>query len=230
MPTIRRTRKRPRRTKKTARRKTAIPRSLTSYNTNIGLPLTKKVKLSYYETIGLASTSGVAAKHTFNLSGVFDPDVTGVGHQPYGHDQWANMYRHYYVSSARITVKWSNIATNNIPHIVGITLDKDNSIDPTLDTRQEKQKGRSIKTLLANSNNVQTVAAVYSPRSFFGIKDPSDDHQIKALLTADPTLPAYAVIWIQPYDTVSSTSAFVYGEVHIDYNVVLYDPVDFAGS
>lgn len=201
-----------------------------TYNTNIGLPLTKRVKLSYYESVGLTSTSGIPSKYTFNLSSIFDPDVTGVGHQPYGHDQWATLYKHYTVTSAKISVKWSNISTNNIAHRVFVMLDKDNVIDNNLDIREEKTRGVGSRTLLANSNNTQTTVGYYGAKKFFSIEDPKDDHQIKALMSADPTLPAYAVIGIQPIDQVSSSAAIIYGEVRIEYSVLLSDPVDVAGS
>lgn len=201
-----------------------------TFNTNIGLPLEKKTKLTYYETIGLTSTSGIVSKHTFNLADIFDPDFSGAGHQPYGHDQWANLYKKYVVSSAKITVKWSNIATNNIGHNVFVLLDKDNVVDGNLDTRQEMTRGVGNATLLPNSNNTKTTTGYYSPKTFFAIKDVMDDHQLKASLGASPTLPAYCVIGIQPIDQVTTSSAIIYGEVRIEYNVTLFDPVQVAGS
>lgn len=201
-----------------------------SYNTNVGLPLTKRVKLTYYDNIGLTSVSGTLSQHNFNLASVFDPDVTGVGHQPYGRDEWAVLYKQYYVSSAKITVKFSNSQSNNMPHKVGLVLDKDGTLSGVRNTRMEQTKGRSQRTLLSNSNNTQTVSAIYSPKSFFSIQDPKDDHQIKALLSANPTLPAYACITVQSYDNVTTSSQAVYAEVMIEYNVVLSDPVPLAGS
>lgn len=201
-----------------------------TFSMNIGLPVTKTVNLSYYETVGLTCTSGIVSKHTFNLANIFDPDVSGGGHQPFGHDQWATLYRQYYVKSAKISVKWSNIATNNIAHNVFVTLDKDNNIDGNLDFRQEKTRGVGNATLLPNSNNTKTVSVYYNPKSYHAIKDPKDDHQIKALMSAGPLLPAYAVIGIQPLDQVSTSTAIIYGEVRIEFNVVIFDPVDVAGS
>lgn len=206
-----------------------ISRPLT-YANNTGLGKSRRVSLNYYEQVGLASVAGVPAKHTFNLAGCHDPDVTGVGHQPGNWDMYKTLYRQYYVQSATISVKWTNIATNNIPHKVFVLLDKDNSIDNNLDTRMERTKGVGTKTLLVNSNNSQVTKLTYVAKRFHSIKNSSDDHQIKALVTADPLLPAYAVIGIQPIDQVSGTSQFVYGEVMIRYNVVLFDPVPFVAS
>lgn len=205
-------------------------RRISTFNSNIGLPATKRVKLSYYDNIGLTSVSGTLSLHAFNLASIADSDYTGIGHQCYGRDEWANLYRQYYVSSAKISVKFSNSQSNNMPHKVGLILDKDASLSAIRNTRLEQTKGRGQRTLLANSNNTQTVTAYYNPKSFFSIKDPKDDHQIKALLSASPTLPAYGIISVQAYDNVTTSSAAVYAEVMIEYNVVLSDPVINLGS
>lgn len=235
MPTTtKKFRRKPKRTTKKTVQKVRIThpsRALVkTFNTNIGLPLTKKVRLTYYDNIGLTSVSGTLSQHNFNLASIFDPDVTGVGHQPYGRDEWSVLYKQYYVSSAKITVKFSNSQSNNMCHKVGLILDKDSTLSGTRNTRMEQSKGRNQRTLLSNSNNTQTVSAIYTPRKFFSITDPGDDHQIKALLTANPTLPAYACITVQAYDNVTSSSAAIYAEVTIEYNVVLSDPIPFAGS
>lgn len=231
MSVKRRPSRRPRRVGRYVRRfPRKIPRSVKTYNTNVGLPLSKRVTMTYFEAVGLTSTSGIPGTHSFNLASIFDPDFTGVGHQPYGHDQWAAFYQKYYVSSATISVKWSNIATNNIPHKVFVLLDKDNTTDTNLDTRMEQTRGRGAKTLLANSNNVQTTYAKYSAKPFFGIKNIKDDHQLKAAFSASPTLPAYAKIGIQPIDSVSTSAAIIYGEVTIRFSVVMFDPIPFTGS
>lgn len=206
-----------------------VARPLT-YANNTGLGKSRRVSLNYYEQIGLASVSGVPAKHTFNLASCHDPDVTGVGHQPGNWDMYKTLYRQYYVQSATISVKWTNIATNSIPHKVFVLLDKDNSVDANLDTRMERTKGVGTKTLLVNSNNTQVTKLTYVAKRYHSIQNSADDHQIKALVTSDPLLPAYAVIGIQPIDQVSDTSQFVYGEVMIKYNVVLFDPVPFVAS
>lgn len=44
------------------------------------------------------------ANHVFNLGSIFDPDYTGVGHQPAFHDQWATLYNRYRVIGVRYKV------------------------------------------------------------------------------------------------------------------------------
>jgi hypothetical protein len=42
--------------------------------------------------------------HVFRGNSINDPDVTGVGTQPYGHDEWAGLYNNYAVMSSSITI------------------------------------------------------------------------------------------------------------------------------
>ncbi len=234
------TRRRP--TKKTRRRRPAKPsvqkvqvvaaprRSLKTYNTNVGLPLTKRVKLTYCENQGFSPASGVASLYSWNLASINDPQVAVGGHRPMGWTEWSNFYKQYYVTSAKITIDWSNIATQNVPHNVFVILDKDNTVDPDMDHRNEKTRSSGSRVLLSNSNNTQRTVAYYSARKFFDLKDLKDQHQIHAVMTADPTLKAYAVMGVQAYDGVSTATSAIYGMVKIEYNVVLFDPIDLSGS
>lgn len=36
---------------------------------------------------------------------MYDPDLTGTGHQPTGHDQWANFYKRYLVFGSKCKIK-----------------------------------------------------------------------------------------------------------------------------
>lgn len=52
-------------------------------------------KMKYSDTFTLSTTnSGI---YYFNLNSVFDPNRTGIGRQPYGHDQLAPLYNRYRV-------------------------------------------------------------------------------------------------------------------------------------
>jgi len=51
----------------------------------------------------------VGATNTYQLNGLFDPDTTGVGHQPYGFDQITPFYAAYTVRRA-----WANITVTGV--------------------------------------------------------------------------------------------------------------------
>lgn len=55
-------------------------------------------KMKYSETITQVGPGGGGlTQFTMNLNSIFDPNRTGVGHQPYGHDTMASIYNRYRV-------------------------------------------------------------------------------------------------------------------------------------
>ena len=54
-------------------------------------------------------TAGVGDPfHVFRMNSIYDPDQTGVGHQPYGHDQLAEIYSRYRVNGFKYEIWGTN--------------------------------------------------------------------------------------------------------------------------
>lgn len=73
-----------------------------------GMPSKLRTKLFYGDRLAL---SGTLPEHVFNGAGLYDPDVTGVGHQPRGFDQIMALYDHYLVTGSKIEVWFHNGST-----------------------------------------------------------------------------------------------------------------------
>lgn len=57
--------------------------------------------------------------YTFRLNSTFDPDLTGVGHQPLGRDQLAGvLYNRYRVHGVKVSVDFSAFLAANVPVLV----------------------------------------------------------------------------------------------------------------
>jgi len=61
-------------------------------------------KLKYSSVI---TTSALLGHYAMNLNSLFDPDLTAVGHQPYGFDQLAALYNRYRVISCGYRINLS---------------------------------------------------------------------------------------------------------------------------
>ncbi len=89
--------------------------------------------LRYSTTISLVGLTGVASPYLFRCNSIFDPDFTGIGHQPYGHDTYAAIYRHYNVRSSKITMT----PISSTQGVYGITLTDDSTVQTDFDTVRE---------------------------------------------------------------------------------------------
>ncbi len=61
-------------------------------------PQTLIRKLRYCDRLEIdPGASSALGEHFFSCVGLFDPDITGTGHQPMGFDQYMALYDHYQV-------------------------------------------------------------------------------------------------------------------------------------
>lgn len=97
-----------------------------------GFPKSKIVKLRYVERISVDPGFGDFTKYDFSCNSVYDPNVTGIGHQPLGRDQWAGLYRSYDVIRSDITVHCVPAGTANSiadPYILATEVDDTTDVD-----------------------------------------------------------------------------------------------------
>lgn len=73
------------------------------------IPARQIVKMKYSQAV--QTNVGVAYNYQFNLNSIFDPDRTGTGHQPYGHDTVATLYNRYRVISCSYVLQCYNGST-----------------------------------------------------------------------------------------------------------------------
>lgn len=70
------------------------------------------VKMIYSEKFNLGGALlGAANVYQFRLNSIFDPNFTGGGHQPTGHDQYSVIYEEYCVTDVRYKVSFVNSST-----------------------------------------------------------------------------------------------------------------------
>jgi len=60
-------------------------------------------KLSYYQVFSL--NNAVVTDQVFSLNCLFDPDITGTGHQPRGFDQWSTFFENLRVNYVRCSIQ-----------------------------------------------------------------------------------------------------------------------------
>lgn len=178
-------------------------------------------------------TAGTVGYHIFRANSLYDPDKTGVGHQPYGFDQYVpDLYNHVTVLGAKITAVFSlgspavANAANNL--ICGITV-KDDDV-PILDPELIRENSRGTRwSMITNASNPRAISAKFSTRKFFGKKDVRDNAELTHTATTNPSELAYFHVWVAPCAyNVDAYNATV--QVIIDYIAFLSEPNTFGKS
>lgn len=106
-------------------------------------PPSKYCKLRYSQLVVLTTgTAGVfGTEQVFNLNSLYDPDFSGLGHQPYGFDQMAALYRFYKVNG--VLIQMSIFEPSNDDLVFGACVQPSTATTTitgnVLDTIQEQQ-------------------------------------------------------------------------------------------
>lgn len=69
-----------------------------------GFPTQLYTKLKYTQTVTLNGASGTISGNVFSGNSLFDPDASGIGHQPYFYDQLTGVYNSYIVYASKIEI------------------------------------------------------------------------------------------------------------------------------
>lgn len=85
--------------------------------------------LKYNTSISISTTTGIGNYHYFSMNSIFDPDVTGTGHQPYGHDTLAALYKKYKVLRFRYHVEFT--PSNDQLHVGVLPSNGPTAFNPT---------------------------------------------------------------------------------------------------
>lgn len=80
------------------------------------LPPQYSATLRYAETFTLTLTVGAFNSYVFSCNGMYDPNITGTGHQPMYFDQIMQLYNHYHVKASRC---WISAC---LPNDVGVAI------------------------------------------------------------------------------------------------------------
>lgn len=181
------------------------------------------VKLPYSELVTFGDALGVQ-DYVFNLNSIYDPNRTGVGHQPLGYDQWAQFYNRYRVLGAKVVVQANNNAT------VGTTMSiiGNNSAGLILGsdaTMEQQHMKRMVLSSGQGGKNAGTLVKYFSNARVTGVSNyvyrSSDQYQ--AQFGANPTEIIVAHLYQENLLAPGGQASGVIARVNITYYVELFD-------
>jgi len=109
--------------------------------------------LRYSTNFQLVSTAGAVASYVFGANALYDPDITGTGHQPMGFDQMMQFFSHYTVIRSKLIL----VAANATSTPMQVCLRYDAAGTPLTVIERILENGGNVNTHLdiSGSTNAQ---------------------------------------------------------------------------
>lgn len=225
---------------------------------NFGFGDRKVVKMRWYASYPVViGSNGLVTGSRLRMNCVADPDgITGGNwgdKVPAGYRLYSRLYDRYTVigSKAVYTLRQTRmvnpcpvnpttsgtgggsirLSTMINPIVWGVKLDQDNSLN-SMSAWYQVVSDRDVrhKTFAPGmlNNGFQRIVMKYSPRKFYGVKDPVGEESISADMGAVPARTATCIPWFQFQDLSASFSevAEYLLQVNVYYTVVLTEPHD----
>lgn len=213
-------RKRTRRIKRRSRR-TRIP---TSFNP---IPDRLHVRLRYNDNY-IFSTTTSAQVQAFRGNSIYDPDLTGAGHQPLYRDQYDTLYLRYFVIGSSISCTVVCPYGDQAMQFVLYPQVSDATTGAV--TRQDAEKPRARSVIVAGGSQTKTIRMRASSSGMFGQRLSMNkiDDVYSSLMSGNPARIWYWILSAQNPDSVTASACVI--SVNITYDVILFDRIRQAQS
>lgn len=110
----------------------AVPRPVSRR----GIPDSASIMLTYSDLKLAVSSGGVPGGHVYRLNSLFDPDQAGVGLQPAGFDEYANLYNRYLVKMCEVDIEIQD--TSGISSVCCVSAGNTSSLPGSVDEMRAK--------------------------------------------------------------------------------------------
>ena len=192
----------------------------------------------YYEpALGLtAPTSGNAISYFFSANGLFDPNITGTGHQPIGFDQMMLLYEQATVIRSSIEVTF-NVGPG-LTAQCGVALFPDST--PITDPKDLVENGLiKFVPITSGSNTFQNQRMHTIIRNdcdvcrYFGRPSPQsllNDDNLYTTAAANPVEQVYYAVTAWQISPDASTTTTIGFDALISYDVIFWEPRKLALS
>jgi hypothetical protein len=177
--------------------------------------------LTYYESVNMTAASAATASYVYSANGLYDPNITGTGHQPAGFDQMMLFYEHYTVVKAKIIVQMINLqATECCTAVVS----QKGTNTPVTVFYQVVEEGYMQKVDLAYyliPGYMKQLESTCEIGKFEGTPQPLDSHDMRGASNANPSEQVY---WHLQAQNIDAATVNVQLNVLIEFDAVFTEP------
>lgn len=227
----------PRKYKKTNKRKNGRygRKHYVKKRNNVGTLIADRTKviMKYAQDMDVSVDGTVGANYLFRCNSIFDPDQSGVGHQPMGHDEYAQFYNNYTVIGSKITVRFvaneDGSDTNDQNHITNVGISTISNVSDTIVQPTEfMENNKTSYGIVCPQKPIQIFSKKFSAKEFFGVKNVMTESRLTADFGQNPSNGAYWQLKFWP--TSTGFTRVVNCNVMIQYICVLTERKHITGS
>lgn len=194
------------------------------------MPQTHLAKLKYFDQITIdAPAGGIPGRYVFRCNSAYDPDFTGLGHQPMGFDQYMNMYTRYRVIGAKISCTFVANDTTSADSSALCGILKTTIPTAVLPASGLVENEKCVYRTIQLGETSRPISLRYSTKKAQGLKNVMDNFEISGTVNSSPQIEDYFHIWVAPVNATQNP-ANVSCQVHLEYLVVFSDPIQLGQS
>jgi hypothetical protein len=185
-------------------------------------------RLMYCENaLTVTSNTGLVASYFFAANGLYDPNVTGTGHQPMGFDEMMSMYEQYTVLSSKITVHYINGSGVGVYGAAILYLSPDTSSITAFSRLQENGflVWKALYPISVVGSQCQLSMDCDIPTYFGRNRDKRaivDDAQLAGAAASNPAELVYFTV--AAVDAAGANTVQLSFSVEIEYEVIFWEP------
>lgn len=206
--------------KKQVRNRVSVP---------VGLGFPKRLVMThkYCEQFSLSTAAGGAvAVYSWNCNSLYDPNSSGVGHQPMYFDQVAALYDHYVVVGSMAIFRLQKTdSLTGAPTTVGVYINDDSTAVTPLTSILEQSQGKHRVLTVANPN--VRIVKKWSAKKAFGGSILANT-ELQGTPSANPTEVQCFTLFVD--SSIGAQVTTVQVDVEIRYIAVWKELKDITGS
>ena len=153
---------------------------------------------------------------------MFDPDLTGSGHQPRNFDQMHLLYDHNIVIGAKVRIDCHNNDENRGAYVIATIRDSAGSATNYTDYTESSNSQWKILGIGGSGSADKTLNLKINPNQFLGRSKPLADPELKGSATTQPQEQCYLHVSGMCIDQFSPCSVNIM--VSIEYTAIFIEP------
>lgn len=207
------------------RRSSVRNRSMAS----IGQGFPKKILMThkYTDVVTVTSTTGALGTYRFACNGMYDPNITGTGHQPMYFDQMSAIYNHWVVIGSRIRFTVTPQTTAAAASYVGLWINDNNASTNINAISDVAEQGTGYVRQFSTPANVPLIMTKkWSAKKFFG-RGVMANNALQGTSGSNPTELSYYELVV---NAANNATIAYHVKVDISYIAIWSEVQDIAPS